>query len=278
MRASQNRKLTPPRTILVVKSRCCRRRSTRPSCSRSRYRRDRHKGIRALAVQFCAKATRRRRRRSSRPWCRRPRKSRRRRLDVADRGATRDVGHPAIEGVAEAATNGREEARSSVSQVRPAPHKPPVVLPLMFDQSISPSRPNDPGAELPIVADRAADQTRRRRSKSTCASSVPCGTAPGAAAVYADIETRPIVDRGNIGRRLVAGAWRGRSAAEAVPTRPAIAATPVRASRITLHSPILRNLRAQSIRIFVDCLVQERHTRRTEIRMVDFPLLWRLLT
>jgi len=110
------------------------------------------------------------------------------RLDVADRGAAGHVGIQRVEGVADA---GRESSTGEsffVSQLTP-PH---AVLPLMWPRR---RRLQDqiPRCRTAIVADRAADQSAGYVEVGREAA--PVRIAPGAAAVDADIETRPVVDR-----------------------------------------------------------------------------------
>src|SRR4030081_381777 len=117
--------------------------------------------------------------------------ARMRRRHVAEGGAAGDVGHPAIERIAQAAARGAEPGVLAAA----AADASPVGGPLDVGPVDVALQADHPGAELPVVADRAADHAARRVE---AAGAVPARAAPGAAAVDTDVKAGPVV----VGRRI----------------------------------------------------------------------------
>ena len=111
--------------------------------------------------------------------------------DVAEGGTTCDVGHEPVEGVADATADGAEpgvlglaQCRQAACEVGRAVDIGPVEVAFEAEH---------PVGDLPIVADGAADHPTVDVER---AGRVPARLAPGAAAVDADVEAGPVVDRG----------------------------------------------------------------------------------
>src|SRR5262245_32894776 len=116
------------------------------------------------------------------------------RIDVASGEAAGDVGHEAVEGVAEAAARGDEPlvarlAAGGAQHVRRALDPRPVDVAFGAEHDL---------VDLPVVADGAADEAA---GDVELVDAVPLRRAPTAAAVDAEIEAGPVVDRGVVGRR-----------------------------------------------------------------------------
>src|SRR5262249_32853593 len=109
-------------------------------------------------------------------------------LDVAECNTAGDIGQDAVEAVAETPAHGSEPAVGGPAAQRAkhvglAVDVGPVQIALDAD---------DPGAALPVVTDRTADEAT---ADIETAEAVPMGGPPRAAAVDADIEAAPIVER-----------------------------------------------------------------------------------
>src|SRR5262245_1511646 len=121
--------------------------------------------------------------------------SRPRRADIPGRETAGDVGHEAVEGVAEAAAGGDEPlvarlAAGGTQHVRRALDSRPVDVAFGAQHDL---------VDLPVVADGAADEAA---GDVEVVDAVPLRRAPAAATVDAEIEAGPVVDRGVIlGRR-----------------------------------------------------------------------------
>src|SRR5712691_5669841 len=118
-------------------------------------------------------------------------------IDVADREAAGEIRQEPVQGIAEAAAHGRQpvvarRAAGRAQSRRRSPDVGPVDVALDAERGL---------AELPIVADGAADQPARHVEP---VDAVPLRAAPAAAAVDAEIEAGPAVAR-IVERRLVAG-------------------------------------------------------------------------
>src|SRR5262249_46759845 len=120
------------------------------------------------------------------------------RVDVANREPAGEVRQEPVEGVAQPPAHGGEPlvaglAAGRAQHRRGVSYSRPVAVALGADQGL---------AELPVVADGAADEAARYVE---AIKTVPLGIAPAAAAVDTDVEAGPSVDR-IVGRpRLVVG-------------------------------------------------------------------------
>src|SRR5712675_1951217 len=110
-----------------------------------------------------------------------------RRRHVAEGGAAGDVGHPAIERIAQAAACGAEPGVLAAA----ATDASPVGGPLDVGPVDVALQADHPGAELPVIADHAARRVE-------AAGAVPARVAPGSTAVDTDVKAGPVV----VGRRI----------------------------------------------------------------------------
>src|SRR6185312_2956903 len=133
----------------------------------------------------------------------------RRRLDVADRRAARDVGQEAIPGVADAAAAGGQPGVLGLAAIAGAGRtraaaRARAVGPACVDIALETEHEV---AGLHVVTERAADLVFLHVVADVAANRViPVAMAPGVAAVDTDVETRPAESRrGNVDRRFVGG-------------------------------------------------------------------------
>jgi hypothetical protein len=122
-------------------------------------------------------------------------KARSRRLDVTDGETAGQIGHDAAEGVAGAAAHGGEPAIAgaatrAAARIAAAFEVRPVEIAFEAEHSI---------AVLPVVTGGAADLAAGRADAGGLTR--PPGMTPAAAAVGADIETGPVIDRRILRRR-----------------------------------------------------------------------------